>query len=91
MIRKFRRLISSPLRISDVQVREMLLRERLRVRLRYGLARAREFRDRVEISAEDARRFASEQPERLDNAYQAQLGQYQQPEQVRRLARCVGR
>lgn len=83
LIRKFRRLISSPVRISDAQVREMLLRERLRVRLRYGLARAREFRDRVEISAEDARRFASEQPERLDNAYQAQLGQYQQPEQVR--------
>ncbi len=82
LIRKLQRLISSPVRVSDAQVRESLLRERLRVRLRYAVARAQAFRDRVEISAEDAGRLASEEPERLQGAYQARLGEFQQPEQI---------
>jgi peptidyl-prolyl cis-trans isomerase D len=82
LIRKFQRLISSPVRVSDAQVREAIQREHLRIRLRYAVARAQDLRDRVEIKVEDARRFAEAEPDRLLTAYQARISEFRQPEQI---------
>ncbi len=79
--RRFRRLVLGPIRVSDVQVREQLLRERLRVELHYAQARPAQFQDGIQIEAEDLRDFDA--PERLEAAYQARIDEFRQPEEVR--------
>jgi peptidyl-prolyl cis-trans isomerase D len=69
-------------RVSDVQVREAIQREHLRIRLRYAVARAQDLRDQVDIEVEDARRFAEAEPDRLLAAYQARISEFRQPEQI---------
>lgn len=82
LIRKFQRIISSPVHVSDAQARETLERERVRVRLRYAIARGSDFREGTEISEVDVQAFVETQQERLQAAYQARLGEFRAPETV---------
>ncbi|MFQ5513826.1 MAG: peptidylprolyl isomerase [Myxococcota bacterium] len=81
LIRKFQRLVTAPVRVSDAHVREAILQDRVKVRLRYAQARAQDFAERVELSPEEIAAFS--QPERVRAAYEARSEEFHQPERVR--------
>ena len=82
LIHKLRRLISSPVRISDARVLEALERDRLRIRLLYAAARPADFAAGVELAEADVQGFVATQSARLAEAYDVRAAEFSQPEQV---------
>ncbi|MCE2391511.1 MAG: peptidylprolyl isomerase [Proteobacteria bacterium] len=83
LLRKFRRLVESPIRISRAGARWALLREQTSVTLRYALATADQYRPRVEIDSDAPRELLESDPERVRDRYQEQIETYRRPEEVR--------
>jgi len=83
LLRKFSQLLARSVRVSDAQVKGLLERGRLRVTLNYAAARPAAFTDTLEISDGEVQSFIESEPERLAEAYQSRLDEFNQPEQVR--------
>lgn len=82
LLLKFRRLLQSPVRVPQVDVREAVERDLLTVRLRYAEARAADLAEGIEISPEQAKSLADAEPERVRAVYQERRAEFQQEEQV---------
>lgn len=82
LIRKFRRLVGSPIRLSTASVEETLRRDQVKLRLRYATARSAGFRGVVSVSDSDAQAFAEVEAERIERLYDDRIGEFQREEQV---------
>ena len=82
LLLKFRRLLQSPVRVPEIDVREAVERDLLAVRLRYAEARVADFADGIEISPEQALGLADAEPERVRSVYQQRRAEFRQEEQV---------
>ena len=81
--RKLRRLIQAPLRISEAVAETQLVRTETRIRLKFAVARAAQFRADVVISEDAVSAFAAAETGRLADAYDRRYAEFNQPERVR--------
>jgi peptidyl-prolyl cis-trans isomerase D len=79
---KLFRLIQSPLRVPDADVRDAVERDLLTLRLRYVAVRAADLRAKVEVSPEDIRAFAEGQRGRVEDLYAQRRSEFEQEEAV---------
>lgn len=83
LIRKLGRLLQSPIRISEQQARERLIREQTTVRLRYAAARLGDFEGTGEVDDAQIDALLLAEPERLQSSYESRYDEFNQPERVR--------
>ena len=83
LLRKFRRLVEAPVRVSRAAARWDLLRQDTSVVLRYARAAADRYRARVELEPGAPAQLAASDPERVRARYEAQIGDFRRPEEVR--------
>ncbi len=83
LMQKFRRLVSSPVRVSRAAAEEAVRRAGTRVRLRIAVARPERFREGLEITPEEVETFAQTSPGRIEQRYQERLDEFMQPEEIR--------
>ncbi len=82
LIRNFSRLVTSTVRVSDAAVREEIMRNETTLKLRYVTAAAEAFRDRVEVTEEQADALVSSDPEKIRALYNARLSEFQREEEL---------
>jgi peptidyl-prolyl cis-trans isomerase D len=83
LIRKLRRLLQSPIRISEPAVRDRLVREQTSLRLHYATARAADFAGRQAPDEAQIDSLVLSAPDRLQSAYASRYDEFNQPERVR--------
>ena len=83
LLRKFRRLVESPVRVSRASARWALLREKTSITLRYARATADRYRPRVEIESDAPRELVESDLEQVRARYQERIDDYQRPEEIR--------
>jgi peptidyl-prolyl cis-trans isomerase D len=79
---KLFRLLQSPLRVAEVDVRDAVEREQTTIALRYARAGAAELRTGVTVTPEEARAFAGANRERVAAVYENRKFEFQQDEAV---------
>ena len=83
LVRKFTRLLTSPVHVSDQAVLASLRRAQVELRLHYAVARRAAFIEQIEVLEPDALAFAAAQPERIAAAYESRRDDFQRPEAIR--------
>jgi peptidyl-prolyl cis-trans isomerase D len=83
LMQKFQRLVSSPVRVSRAAAEEAVRRAGTRVRVQLAVARPEQFGSKVELTDEEILLFAEQNPARVEQAYQARIDEFDQPEEVR--------
>jgi parvulin-like peptidyl-prolyl isomerase len=84
LLRNFSRFVASPVRVSDADVRDEILRSNTKVSLRYATASKAAMREHVSVTPEEAKALAEKEPDRVRGAYQLRIGEYSKDEQVAR-------
>ncbi|MFI5317134.1 MAG: SurA N-terminal domain-containing protein [Myxococcota bacterium] len=82
LLRNFSRFVASPVRVSDGEVRDEILRTRTKVTLRVATASKVALAEHVTVSPEDAQALLAKEPERVKGAYQMRLADYTHEEQI---------
>ena len=82
LMRSFSRFVASPVRVSDGEVRDEILRAGTKLTLRVATASKAAFREHVTVTPEDAKAFLAKEPERVKGAYQMHIADYTREEQI---------
>ena len=82
LLRNFSRFVASPVRVSDGEVRDEILRDGTKLTLRVATASKATFRERISVSPEDAKALLEKEPERVRGAYQMHIAEYTREEQI---------
>ena len=80
--RNFSRFVASPVRVSDADVRDEILRSNTKVSLRYATASKAALRERISVTPEEVKALLEKEPDRVRGAYQLKVGEYSKDEQV---------
>jgi peptidyl-prolyl cis-trans isomerase D len=83
LLRKFQRLVTSPVRVSRAEVRWDLVRSGEERSLVHAAARTADFESRVQLAEGAPRELVEKDRARVQAVYDARRADYQQPEQVR--------
>lgn len=81
LVQDFQRFVTSPVRVSDAQVRANIVEAETTVRLRFAVAEAESFREGLELAPEDVKEFLDTHPEEIQAEYESR-DEFDQPEQV---------
>jgi peptidyl-prolyl cis-trans isomerase D len=82
LLRNFSRFVASPVRVSDGEVRDEILRDGTRLTLRVATASKAAFREHISVTPEDAKALIEKEPERVKGAYQLHIAEYTREEQI---------
>lgn len=82
LLRNFSRFVASPVRVSDADVRDEILRANTKVSLRYATASKAALREHVSVTPEEAKALVEREPDRVRGAYQLRISEYSKDEQV---------
>jgi len=82
LLRNFSRFVSSPVRVSDGEVRDEILRSETKITLRVAAAGKSAFRAQVNVTPEDVKTLLEKEPERVKGAYQMHIADYSKEEQI---------
>jgi peptidyl-prolyl cis-trans isomerase D len=82
LLRNFSRFVASPVRVSDGEVRDEILRDGTKLTLRVATASKSALREHVSVSPEDAKALLQKEPERVRGAYQLHIADYTKEEQI---------
>jgi peptidyl-prolyl cis-trans isomerase D len=82
LLRNFSRFVASPVRVSDGEVRDEILRSETKLTLRVATASKAAFREHITVTPEEAKALLEKEPERVKGAYQMHIGEYAHEEQI---------
>ncbi|MGH9887743.1 MAG: peptidylprolyl isomerase, partial [bacterium] len=82
LLRNFSRLVAAPVRVSDADVRDEILRSDTKVTLRYATASKAALREHVSVTPEEAKALVEKEPDRVRGAYQLRIAEFTKQEQV---------
>src|SRR5262249_12235052 len=82
LMRNFSRFVASPVRISDGDVRDEILRNDTKVTLRVATASKAALREHITVTPEEAKALVEKEPERVKGAYQMHISDYTKEEQI---------
>ncbi len=82
LLRNFSRFVASPVRVSDGEVRDEILRDGTKLTLRVATASKAALREHISVTPEEAKALLEKQPERVKGAYQMQIAAYTREEQI---------
>jgi len=82
LMRNFSRFVASPVRVSDAEVRDEILRAGTRVTLRIATASKPALRQHVSVSPDEVKNLLAKEPERVRGAYQTHVADYSREEQI---------
>ena len=82
LMRSFSRFVASPVRVSDGEVRDEILRSETKVTLRVATASKPALRQHMSVSADEVKALLEKQPERVRGAYQTHIADYSREEQI---------
>jgi peptidyl-prolyl cis-trans isomerase D len=82
LIRKYERLVESPVRVSRAAARWELQRQKTTVSLRYATASAAELRAGVTVHDAEVKKLLADDPARVRGRYDQRIDQYRVPEQI---------
>ena len=82
LMRSFSRFVASPVRVSDGEVRDEIVRSGTKVTLRVATASKPALRQHMSVSADEVKALLEKQPERVRGAYQTHLADYSREEQI---------
>ena len=80
--RDFMRYVSSPVRVSDGEVRDEILRAETKVTLRVATASKAALREHISVTPEEVKSLLAREPERVKGAYQTHIADYTREEQI---------
>jgi peptidyl-prolyl cis-trans isomerase D len=80
--RDFSRYVASPLRVSDAEVRDEIIRSETKLTLRVAAAGKAAFKQHVSVTPEDVKALLEKEPERVKGAYQMHISDYTREEQI---------
>jgi peptidyl-prolyl cis-trans isomerase D len=82
LLRNFSRFAVSPLRVSDAEVRDEILRSETKLTLRVAAAGKPAFKQHVSVTPDDVKALLEKEPERVKSAYQMHIADYTREEQI---------
>ncbi len=82
LLRNFSRFVASPVRVSDGEVRDEILRDGTKLTLRVATASKAALREHISVSPEEAKALFEREPERVRGAYQLRIAEYTREEQI---------
>jgi peptidyl-prolyl cis-trans isomerase D len=82
LMRNFSRFVASPVRVSDADVRDEILRADTKISLRYATASKAALRGHVSVTPEEAKALVEKEPDRVRGAYQLRIAEFSKEEQV---------
>ena len=82
LLRNFSRFVASPVRVSDGDVRDEILRNDTKLTLRVATASKAALREHITVTPEDAKALVEKEPERVKGAYQMHITDYTREEQI---------
>ena len=83
LLRNFSRFVASPVRVSDGDVRDEILRNDTKLTLRVATASKAALREHITVTPEEAKALLAKEPERVKGAYQMRIADYSREEQIR--------
>ncbi|HXZ84880.1 MAG TPA: peptidylprolyl isomerase [Myxococcota bacterium] len=82
LLRNFSRFVASPVRVSDGEVRDEILRSETKVALRVATASKAALKQHTTVSADEVKALLAKEPERVRGAYQTHIADYSREEQI---------
>jgi peptidyl-prolyl cis-trans isomerase D len=82
LLRNFSRFVASPVRVSDGDVRDEILRNETKLTLRVATANKAALREHITVTPEEAKALLEKEPERVKGAYQMRITDYSKEEQI---------
>jgi peptidyl-prolyl cis-trans isomerase D len=83
LLRNFSSFVASPVRVSDGEVRDEILRDGTKLTLRVATANKSALREHISVTPEEAKELLAKEPERVRGAYQLHIAEYTREEQIR--------
>jgi peptidyl-prolyl cis-trans isomerase D len=83
LLRKLQRVVGSPQRVPLADAERRARRDGVQIRLRYARAASGDFARQLEVTGDEARALADQEPERVAELYRQRAQEYRTPEQVR--------